>query len=251
MKKFLCLLIIPFLSGCEQVDTGHRGVKTHFGEVDMKAGSIPEGLYFYNILTRSIAEMDTRILRWESKTETYTKDVQQANITYVINYRLNQDSAHIMYKEVGQNWADKLLVQAVEGELKKVIGKYDAVDLIANRGKASLEAKEFITRALAPQNITIQEFQMVDISYLPEFEKAVEAKVIATQKANQAVNDTVRIREEATQTVVRATAEANAIRIKASALQANAKLVEYMYAEKWDGKLPHITGAAVPFVNVK
>ena len=80
MKKILILLcVIPFLAACEQIDTGNRGVKVKWGEVDMKAGSLPEGLYFYNMLTSTIVEMDTRILKFEGKTETYTKDVQQAD----------------------------------------------------------------------------------------------------------------------------------------------------------------------------
>jgi prohibitin 2 len=251
--KNIFFIVFPlfFLSACEQVDTGHRGVKTHFGEVNMKIGSMPEGLYFYNIFTDSITEMDTRTQRKEGKTETYTKDVQQANITYVVNYRLNQEAAHIMLKDVGKNWEAQLLTQAVEGELKKVIGRYDAVDLIEKRGIATNEIKASIIAALAPQNVTIQEFQMVDISYLPEFQKAVEKKVIAIQKASEAVNRTVQIREEAKQTIVRAEAEANSIKIKANALTANATLVQYNAVEKWDGKLPvYMLGGAVPLINI-
>jgi hypothetical protein len=39
--------------------------------------------------------------------------------------------------------------------------------------------------------------------------------------------------------------------IRAQALEKNAKLVEYEAVQKWDGKLPHITGGVTPFINVK
>lgn len=234
MKKlFLLLLLLPFLAACEQVDTGYRGVKTRFGKVDMQAGSLPEGLYFYNLFTESITEMDTRILKYEGKANTYTKDVQQADIVYVVNYRLAPETAHIMYQQVGKRWGDVLLLQAVEGELKKVIGKYDAVDLIAHRGKATQEALEAIRAALKDQNIGINEFQLVNIQYLKEFEKSVEDKVIATQKAAEAVNNTKRIQEEAKQTIISAQADAESMRIRANALSQNKALVDYEMVMAW------------------
>lgn len=58
MKKIFGLMLLLALSlyGCgyEQIDAGHRGVKVVWGEVSMKDGSIPEGLYFYNPISTTI-----------------------------------------------------------------------------------------------------------------------------------------------------------------------------------------------------
>ena len=122
MRKLLViLLLMPFLAACEQIDTGHRGVKTVFGEVDEKLGSLPEGLYFYNIFTSSISELDTRTQVMKGKTNTYTRDVQQADITFVANFSLERTHAHTVFKDVGKVWAEKLVPQAIEGVLKQVI----------------------------------------------------------------------------------------------------------------------------------
>ena len=52
-------------------------------------------------------------------------------------------------------------------------------------------------------------------------------------------------------TVLNAKAEAESIRIRANALEANAKLVEWEAVQKWDGKLPvYSMGGAVPFINL-
>lgn len=250
-KLFIAVFAV-FISACEQIDTGHRGVKTTFGEVDMQVGSMPEGLYFYNIFTSSIVELDTRILRLESKTNTYTKDVQQADITYVVNYRLKQDSAHLMYKEVGVDWANVILIQAVEGELKKVVGQYDAVDLIAFRGVATQKSQDSISTSLKDKNVVIERFEMIDISYLKDFERAVEEKQIAVQDASKAMNRTKQIEEEAKQKVIAAKAEAESMRIRANALSQNAQLVQYEAVQKWDGKLPQYSlGGATPFIQIK
>ena len=47
-------------------------------------------------------------------------------------------------------------------------------------------------------------------------------------------------------------AEAEAMRIKATALERNQKLVEYEAVQKWNGELPEYMGSgAVPFLNLK
>src|SRR5690242_14379809 len=104
-----------FIGGVKVINTGHRGVKTTFGKVDTEAGSIAEGIYFFNPVTTNIVELDTRIQRKEGRAHTYTKDIQQSEITYVINYRLNPDAAHVMFANVGKNWDAVLVPQAVEG----------------------------------------------------------------------------------------------------------------------------------------
>lgn len=251
--RFSVLLIcVMFLAACEQIDTGHRGIQTRFGEVDMKIGSMSEGLYFYNIFTSSIQEMDVRTLRWEGKTNTYTKDVQQADIKFVITYRLESDKAHLMYKEVGDKWGAVLMPQAVEGGLKVIIGQYDAVDLVSHRGKATEESKAAIQAVLKDKHVIIESFQLVNIQYLKEFEKAVEDKQIAVQRASESVNKTKQIEEEAKQRLISAKAEAESMKIRANALTQNAQLVQYEAVQKWDGKMPNymLGGGAMPFINI-
>ncbi len=251
-KLLMVLLLFPMLVACEQIDTGHRGVQTRFGLVDEKLGSLPEGLYFYNVFTESITELDTRTQVMKGKTNTYTKDVQQADIQYVANFSLQREHAHTVYKDVGKAWADKLVPQAIEGVLKQVIGTYDAVDLISSRAKASAAAFTAISNSLKPYHVVLERFEMVNISYLKEFEKAVEDKVVAVQKAIEEKNRTEQTKEQARQTILKAEAEAKSMQIRASALQQNAKLVEYEAVQKWDGKLPQYNfgGGSLPFVNV-
>lgn len=252
MRNTLYLIIMAIVLGaCMQVDTGHRGVKVYWGEVDEKMGSMKEGLYWYNPITTSIKEMNVKVLRWEGVTECYTRDVQQAKINFVINYRLRQDQAHTVYRDVGKNWADILLPQAVEGELKKVIGKYDAIDLIDHRKEATQVAQNAIKDSLADKFIFVERFEMTNIDYTDEFEKAVESKQVAIQKAIEETNRTKQIEEKAKQQVISAKAEAESMRIRANALSQNARLVQYEAVHKWDGKMPvYMLGNSVPFISI-
>src|SRR4029078_3448955 len=104
----LIAIVVVSVAGCgiKVVDTGHRGIKTTFGKVVSE--SLDEGIYFYNPITSNIVEMDTRVQRKDGETDTYTHDGQQSVIKYTLNYRLQQTAAHVMYRDVGRDWDDKL-----------------------------------------------------------------------------------------------------------------------------------------------
>ncbi len=244
-------IAVVSIAGCgiKVVDTGHRGIETRFGKVVSE--SLPEGLYFFNPFTSAIVEMDTRVQRQDGETDTYTRDVQQAAIKYTLNYRLQQNAAHLMYRDIGRDWEQKLIPQVVLGTLKEVVGKWDAVDLIANRDKAGNTAFEAIRNNLAERNVEVSRFEITDIAYTREFENSVEQKVIAQQKAIEEQNRTKQIEEQARQKVLSAEAEAKSIQIRAQALEKNAKLVEWEAVQKWNGVLPqYMLGGATPFINL-
>jgi regulator of protease activity HflC (stomatin/prohibitin superfamily) len=249
---FIAIFVLS-IAGCgiKVVDTGQRGVKTRFGEIT--STSLPEGLYFYNPITSNIIEIDTRVQRQDGDTESYTRDVQQAHIKYTLNYRLQQDKAHIVYRDVGRDWEQKLIPQVVLGTLKEVVGKWDAVDLIANRDKAGQSAFEAIRNNLAERNVEVSRFEITDISYTHEFENSVEAKVIAQQRAIEEQNRTKQIEEQARQKVLSAEAEAKSMQIRAQALEQNAKLVEWEAVQKWNGVLPQymLGNGTMPFINLQ
>jgi regulator of protease activity HflC (stomatin/prohibitin superfamily) len=257
MKKLLMMgmmvVMAASLSACgvEVVDTGHRGVETNFGKVNEDLGSLPEGLYFYNPFTSDIIEMDTRVEKWQTKTIAYTKDVQQATIEFGVNYHMVRDRVHIMYRDVGRDWDNRLLPPIVQGQIKAVVGKWDAVELIANREKATREIESAIKTALLDKDVVLTKFEMTNIDYADEFEQAVENKVTAIQRAEAEKNRTVQISEQADQKLIIAQAHAEAMRIKAKALSQNKALVEYEAVRKWDGKMPqYMMGNTVPFLNL-
>jgi prohibitin 2 len=266
MKKlFLIITLLLSIASCgEIIDSGHRGVEVKFGKVSDK--SLPEGFYFYNPLTTSIMEVDARVKRVEIATETYTKDVQQATLKFVINVSLDPANVHIVYRDIGvrsdgaasEDLQTKIINPVVVSEVKSVVGSWEATDLISNRQKATDTILERIKHKLAKNNIIVNNFELVDIAYKEEFENAVESKVVAIQKAEEAKNNTVKIKEEAQQRIISAKAEAESMRIRANALTANKNLIEYEQVQvqrnaidKWNGVLPaQMLGGAVPFINI-
>ncbi len=256
----LVFAIVATTCSATKVDTGRVGLKVRFGKV--VEGPLPANLYFVNPFTTNMVTMDTRVQKWESKTQAYTKVVQQAGVDLVLNYSVDPKRVSEVYQTVGPNWGDKLVAQVVVEEIKREIGQHEAVNLIAQRAVAARTIEANVTKLLAAKNVVVTGLQLTNIDYSDEFEHAVEAKVVAQQNAIQEQNRTVQVREKATQqietakgnaesTVLNAKAEAESIRIRANALEANAKLVEWEAVQKWDGKLPvYSMGGAVPFINL-
>lgn len=246
------VLLVSCCSSVTIVETGHRGVKTVFGKVEEPP--LVEGIYFTSPFTTSIHQLDIRTQKFTDKTEVYTKDVQTATVEYTVNFSVKGDQAGALFQTVGLEYAEKLIPQVVQGGLKNAAGKWDAVDIISNREKVRAEVEAALITTLAPRGVVIEGFQMVDVSFTKEFDQAVEAKVIAIQKAEQARNNTVTVSEQAKQAVITAQGDAQAMKIKSDALSQNQNLVAYEAVQRWNGKLPETvymgSGSPVPFLNV-
>jgi len=247
----LCLLVC-FIVMCNpfvMVGPGERGIKIRLGQVQPE--SYGEGLHFIFPFIQKFKTMDVKTQKNSLTTAVYTKDIQQARITYVINFNVQPDKVNKLFQEVGMDYIGKILTPVVEGTIKDIIGKWNAQDLIANREKATDDILFKLQNQLTEKYINVTDFQMTEINYSDVFERAIESKVTAEQEALKAKNKTVQVEEEAKQKVIAAQAEAKSMAIRAQALAQNKSLVQYEAVQKWDGKMPqYMLGNSVPFINV-
>ena len=108
---------------------------------------------------------------------------------------------------------------------------------------------------LAPLNITLIDFNFIHSDFSREFIHAVEEKQIAIQSAITAKNLTEKVKEEVLQTRSRAEAEAYALKIKKESVTPDLIELKKIEAqlkaiEKWDGRLPQVSGDSTPFINI-
>ncbi len=231
------------------VGVGERGVKVTLGKVSPQ--SFTEGVHFVTPFISKIKNMNVKTQKTYMSTEVYTKDIQQARISYVINYNLQPQNAYKMYREVGTDYVNTILMPVVEGTIKDVIGKWNAQDLVANREAATSDIVGKLQRQLESKYLNVTGFQITDINYSKVFEQAIESKVTAEQEALKAKNRTVQIQEEAKQKIISAEAEARSMKIRSDALAKNKALVQYEAVQKWNGVLPvYMLGDTVPFIGL-
>lgn len=91
---------------------------------------------------------------------------------------------------------------------------------------------------------------MVNVSFSPEFAKAIEAKQIAEQEAKRAEFEALKAEKEAQAEVNRAKGQAEAQRLQRETL--TPQLLQKQAIEKWDGRFPMVMGGsgALPFINI-
>ena len=232
----ICLIV----GGCSltTVDAGQIGVRTQFGKVT--ENSVEPGLHFVNPIGGRIITYDVREQKAEGNCPTYTKDMQQANIQIVATYALKKSDVGIVHQTFGTEYADRVVFPKIISAVKDVIGNIEAAELVNAREKAAKAIFDNAAALLAEANVpvTITSFVIANIDYSDAFEKSIEEKVVAQQNAIRAQNETKRIEEEARQVVVRANAEAEAMRIRAQALKENQNILLQDFIKKWDGKFP-------------
>ena len=124
MKKFLIMMMCAVgLTGCaEQIDAGNRGVKTVWGETQQKV--LEEGLYFYNPISTKIYEIDCKTLKIVYEMDSYTKDVQQANLRLSVMYNVKPEEATLLFKEIGLNYANVVIYPTVVAVAKDTVGQW-------------------------------------------------------------------------------------------------------------------------------
>lgn len=243
------IAFITLFSATYVIDPGYRGIMVLFGKVEPQ--SYVNGFGIKAPFVSKMISIDVRTQGVTDSTSTYTSDVQTASLKYTFTYNLNPNNVYQLYENIGMDYELKKIVPVLADVLKNVIGKWQAQDLVNNREKASSEIVKNLNARLDKkyfQNIT---FQLIDIDYADKFESAIQDKVIAEQRAQEAVNNTRKVKEEANQTLITARADAQAMEIKTEALAKNKGLTEYEAVKKWDGHLPqYMFGSSVPIIKL-
>ncbi|KKP35993.1 MAG: Membrane protease subunit, stomatin/prohibitin [candidate division TM6 bacterium GW2011_GWF2_32_72] len=197
--------------------------------------------------------INNRICKSVIETTALSKDLQSVSIGVAINYQI--ENALKLYEAVGTDFEKVIIDPFAQESIKAVVAKYTAEDLIQFRHEAKEKVSLELRDRLGVHNIRLIDFNFVHSDFSPDFIKAVEDKQIAEQSAKMAKNLTEKVKEEAIQTRARAEAEAYAMKIKKES--ATKELIELQNIEaqlkainKWDGKLPQVSGGATPFINL-
>ncbi len=233
------------------VEPGYTALHMRLGQV--VAVRETSGSYFKIPLIDNINYINNRICKSVIETTALSKDLQSVSIGVAINYRIND--AVKLFRTVGTEFETVIIDPFAQESIKAVVAKYTAEDLIqfrhAAKDKVSLELGE----RLLPLNIMLIDFNFVHSDFSPDFIKAVEEKQIAEQSAKTAKNLTEKVKEEAVQLKSRAEAEAYALQVKKDSVTPELIALKKVDAllkaiEKWDGRLPRVSGGNTPFINL-
>lgn len=170
-----------------------------------------------------------------------------------------KDAAKFLYR-----YNNTPLESVIDTDIKKLVedrfnietAKYTSTELGAKKGEIMEAVKEYVIPYFKEYGITITVLGMKEgVSYEnDEIQKAIDAKFASEQELviQQNKNDAniAKAEAEAQAMIMLAEAEAKANDLLSQSLNDN--LLEKMYYEKWDGKLPTIYGGngMTPIVQV-
>ena len=271
----IIILLFVVSASVKIVDAGHRGVLVQFGNVATDA-SLDEGIHFVTPFRDSVVQMEVRTQKTVENAASASADLQDVTTQVALNYRINPDNAQVVYQQLGFDYGNRVIAPAIQESVKQVTARFNAEELITKRETVKNQIEEQIKARLAPYNVLVDTISITEFQFSEQFRRAVEAKVEAQQRALQAQNDLRRIEIEAQQNeakavgeqkaniaraegirqsnVLQAEGESQAITIIDEQLRSSPTYLEWLKAQRWDGKLPLVTGGGAggttPFIQI-
>ena len=234
----------------QTVPTGHTGVVTTFGRVEET--TLDSGVHFV-LPWQQVVKMDNRVQKQTVELPCFSSDIQEVNLTYTINFQIKKSDAQTIYRTIGVDYYTTVIQPCITESVKVVTARYTAEQLVGKRNELAAAIEVDLADKLLAYNIELVSTSIENMDFTNAFTDAVEAKQVAQQNK-------LRAETEAEQKVIEANAQAEVRKVNADAAayellakaeaeaEANRKisesltqeLINYTYAQSWNGKLPTV-----------
>lgn len=288
LKQFIVMgtifVAIVLLSGvlfasCTVIPPGYVGIKVNQSGGNRGVDQYPvlTGRQFYNPVNERIYEYPVFL-----QTVVWTKDPTEGSATdqsitfnsiegAVVNVDVSLSYAFVTdkvpaifveFRRTPEEITNTYMRTKVRDAFSRVASTMPVVDIFgAKKQELLARVKGDLINDLDPKGFRIDSISMVGNPRLdPNVAASINSVIQAAQRAQEAQNKVAQVEAEARQKVAEAEGEAQKIKTLAEAqAEANERLtrsltpqlVQYEALQKWDGKLPQMTGGgAVPFIQV-
>ncbi|MBL9187299.1 MAG: prohibitin family protein [Opitutaceae bacterium] len=233
----LFLVLIAASASSYIIEPGTRGLKVTLGKT--AEDFLPEGFGLKTPFVTSIVTVNVRQRTQTVKSDCFSSDLQQVKIDLRVLFRVPETAVVQIYREFAGDPFDSLIAPRVQEAIKEVTALLTAEQLVKSREdikkKTLIAAKQKIGSLLVVEDIVVR-----DIVLSNELEKAIEAKMVAEQQANQARFTQMQTQVEAETAVISAKGEAEAIRVRGEALRQSPAFLRWKIVERWNGRSPMV-----------
>lgn len=229
--------IITIFKSYATIKSGEVGLKVRFGKI--VDSSLKEGFNFKIPYVETIEKVNIKVQKVEMQVSGASKDLQDINTTLAVNYHVSSEYASKLYKKVGNSYEETILNPAIQESIKAIISQYTAEEVITTRNQVSQNALELLQSKMKDYGIVIDSVNLTNLSFSPEYTKAIEEKQVAEQKVQTAKQNLEKTKIESEAKLVQAEAEAKANELKKKTI--TKELIEQQFIEKWNGELPKVT----------
>ena len=243
MKKCLLILLASLLlTSCfERIDGGYEGIKVNLygdnkGVDDI---SLVTGMVYYNPFTTTVYEYPIFVQTIDYPPfEVNSKDGSKFIVdpSALINIQIGKSPN--IFKKYRKNLKDIInttLYVFIKDAARIEFNNYNADEIVSMRATVDKSFEDRVRAALEIEGFELQQLTP-GIKYPQSYEDAINAKNTAVQQKLQVENEIAVAKAEAEKVLVKAKAEAEANKLREQAL--TPAILEKMWIEKWDGKLP-------------
>lgn len=202
------------------INPGEAGVMSILGKA--RDGVLLEGIHFKPPLISKIDVYDVTVQKFEVPAQSSTKDLQDLSARFAINFRLDPSQVVEVRRTQGtlQNIVSKIIAPQTQESFKIAAARRTVEEAITKRSELKEDFDTALGVRLDKYGIIVLDTSVVDLTFSPEFARAVEEKQIAEQRAQRAVYIAQEAAQEAQADVNRAKGRAEAQRLLAETLKA-------------------------------
>ncbi len=271
----LLALIIFTLSSTTYVNPGHVGIIIHRTGGGVDQTPYGPGIHLRNPLTTGIQEyptyMQTLILTKSASEGSERNDEinvnsvegQPLSLDVSMSFELDPQKVPLLYTTFR---TDVLTIehtyvkQAIRQALQEIVGNQAIADIIGpKKADVTLQVEKLVSQRLIQYGIIVKQFTINELRAPPAVIEAINQKNVMQQQSLTAENELQKNKFQAQGDSIKGAGRAKAILAEAEAqAKANillsqsitATLVSYEMAKRWDGKMPQVTGSAMPMIQL-
>ena len=183
MAGFIVALLIALLQCFTMIPAGHTGVIDFLGYVS--DNTLKPGVSLVNPMA-NVEKMSIKTQELKELMNVPSKEGLSVELEISLLFKLNSEKANEIYKTVGPNYVDIILVPQFRSVVRGVTARYEAKALYtASREKLAGEIVDELTKLVDPRGITIEQAPLRQIILPPRLTQSIEEKLQAEQESQR------------------------------------------------------------------
>ncbi len=176
-------LVIALTQFWTVIPAGHTGVIDFLGNVSDE--TLKPGVSLVNPMAK-IEKMSIKTQELKELMSVPSKEGLSVNLEISLLFKLNSDMANEIYKTVGPDYAEIILVPQFRSVVRGVTARYEAKALYtASREKLAGEIIDELERLVGPRGITVEQAPLRQIQLPARLTQSIEEKLQAEQEAQR------------------------------------------------------------------